>query len=265
MLILLVAYAVPYLLNAIFMVQVVERLISDGAWIPNGEFWMQRALLYMLPYVENFPARFNQRGFAILEGIYGSADTAEAAFAAAAAGAGGWSVQEWFMAFARYPIDFLCLILDKAFMCVTTDAGAGDLYYLLSGYTMLYIAILTMVKHTPKVKNVFQGKSLLVIAALLTIAPSVVLTVEARYTISLQSLIFGVALMGPILGDVGRSVCTTMRKLAKGELKLRLRDIPECVFPWELLVGIFFVWVCLTHYGDLMAHTYSGLDLLFTK
>ena len=262
-LILLVGYAVPQALNVIFMTKVVAPLIANGAWIPDGEFWLRRGLLYMLPYAENFPARFNLRGYAILESIYGSAEAAEAAIAAAGAGSAGWSVGEWFTAFAHYPMDFMTLFLDKAFMCVTTDAQDGSLGYLLVGYTLLYIALMTMVKYTPKLRSVFQRKTLLVIAALLTIAPLVVLTVEARAAIAFQSLIFGVALMGPVLENGGKTVFMTTRKLVKGEL--RLRDISECAFPWELLIGIFFVWVCLTHYGDLMAHTYTGLELLFTK
>ncbi len=163
----------------------------------------------------------------------------------------------------RYPLDFLVLTLDKAFMCVTTDAGNGNLRHLLVGYALLYMTILTMVKHTQSIRSVFQRKTLIVFATLCTILPLVVLTVEARCTISLQGLIFGVALMGPLLENGGWAIITTAKRLVKGEI--RLRDIPQCAFPWELLIGIFFVWVCLTHYGDLMAHTYSGLDLLFKK
>lgn len=262
-LILLAGYVVPHVLNVIFMTKVVAPLIANGAWIPDGEFWMQRGLLYMLPYVKNFPARFNLRGYAILEGIYGSAEAADAAIAAAAAGRAGWSVGEWFTAFARYPFDFMILLLDKAFMCVTTDARVGNVRHLLAGYTLLYIALMTMVKYTPKFRSVFQRKTLLVIAALLTIVPLVALTVEARCAISFQSMVFGVALMGPVLENGGKAAFMTARKLFKGELKPR--DISECAFPWELLIGIFFVWVCLTHYGDLMAHTYTGLEFLLTK
>jgi len=263
MLFLLVAYAIPYVINKTFIASVVDPLRASGAWIPEGEVWMWRALLAMLPLVGNFPERVNLRGYAILEGIYGGAEAADAAWAAARAGAAGWTVQEWFVAFFRYPLDFLLLFLDKAFLCVTTDALAMSLCYLLVGYTLLYIALLGMVKHTPNIRSVFQRKTLLIIAALLTILPAVVLTVEARYAISLQGLIFGAALMGPVLEDGGRSVIRTVQKLMRGEMKWR--DVSKCAFPWGVLIGIFFVWVCLTHYGDLMAHTYSGLELLFTK
>jgi len=262
-LVLLAAYAVPYTLNEIFMAEIVDPLIANGAWIPAGEAWMRRGLLAMLPLVENLPARVNLRAYAILEGIYGSTEAADAAWAAARAGGAGWTVQEWFAAFFRYPLDFLLLLLDKAFLCVTTDALAMNLCYLLVGYTLLYIALLGMVKHTLNIRSVFQRKALLIIATLLTILPAVVLTVEARYAISLQGLIFGTALMGPVLGDGGRAVIRTAQKLTRSET--RLGDASEHLFPWEVMIGVFFVWVCLTHYGDLMAHTYSGLELLFTK
>lgn len=260
---LLAGYVIPYLLNAIFMVQVVKPLIADGAWIPNGEFWQWRGLLSMTPMVENYPTRVNLRGYAILEGIYGSAEVAETALAAAEANAAGWSVQEWFTMFARYPLDFLVLILDKAFMCVTTDARAGEVSHLLVGYTLLYLSILAMVKYTPDIKSVFQRKTLLVIAALLTILPNLVLAVEARVTISLQAMIFGAALMGPVLTDTVETLIVTAKGAARGEGKIS--DAFKRTSPWPLVIGIFFVWVCMTHYGDLMAHTYSGLELLLTK
>lgn len=257
---LLAAYAVPHLLNTVFMMKVVAPLIANGARIPDGNYWMERALVGLLPFVENFPFRQNPRGYAILEGVYGSAEVAAAAITAAMDTGVGWSVGEWFAAFARYPLDFLILLLDRAFMCVTVDARADNLKHLLTGYILLYIALMTMVKHTQRLKSIFQRKTLLVFASLLTIAPVVVLGVELRYAISLHSLIFGTALMGPTLSNGGASAVVTLKRLVKGELKLT-----KCDFPWGLLIGIFFVWVCLTHYGDLMAHTYGGIGLLFSK
>lgn len=262
-LVLLASYAIPYMLNAVFMARVVEPLIADGAWIPDGESWLQRGLLYMTPMIENFPSRVNLRGDAILEGIYGSAEAAEAAWTAAGAGAAGWSVGEWFAAFAQYPLDFLALMLDKAFMCVTTDAMVGEVSYLLVGYTLLYLAILAMVRHTPDMKSVFQRKALLVVAAVLAILPNLVMSVEARVTISLQAMIFGAALMGPVLTDTVETLIVTAKGAARGGGKIS--DGLKRTSPWPLVIGIFFVWVCMTHYGDLMAHTYSGLELLFTK
>ena len=266
---LLIGYAIPYVLNGMFVANVVNPLRNNGVWIPNGEFWLQRGLLYKLPYVEAYPFRHNARGIAILEGIYGSAEAANAVWTAAAAAAQtgvtgiGWTIPEWFAAFARYPLDFLVLILDKAFICVTTDAMNGNLGHLLVGYTLLYLALVQMLKYTSKIKNVFQRKSLLVISALLTILPSVVMTVEPRNIISLQGLIFGTALMGPVLESGEKKIISISHKLANREINKT--DISNCAFPWALLVGIFFVWVCFAHYGDLMAHTYSGIDLLFNK
>lgn len=259
-LVLLMGYTVPHALNVIFMTKIVEPLIANGVQIQGGDFWLHRGLLYMFPFVENFPVRVNLRGYAILESIYGSAEAANAAIAAAGAGSGGWSIGDWLTAFTRYPLDFMLLLLDKAFMCVTTDARGGNVRHLLVGYTLLYIAFMTMVNCTLKLKSVFQRKTLVPIAMLLTIAPSIALTVEARWAISLQSLVFGTALMGPALVDGGVTAIATVKRLIKGKLKLT-----ECTFPWGLLIGIFFVWVCLTHYGDLMAHTYTGLELLLTK
>lgn len=267
--VLLTGFAIPYCLNAVFVAKVVEPLIKGGVWIPDGDYWMRRGLLYLLPNMENYPFRYNMRGYAILESIYGSAEAAEAAltaasYAAASYTAGvGWTVQEWFTAFARYPLDFLILILDKAFMCVTTDARNGDLHHLIIGYTLLYIALFQILRYTPTIRGIFQRKTLLVMAGLLTILPLVVLSVEVRCAISLQGLMFGAALMGPALTEGGRAVVGTVLQLVRG--KTRLKDIPNCGFPWGVLLGICFVWVCLTHYGDLMAHTYTGLELLFTK
>ena len=138
-------------------------------------------------------------------------------------------------------------------MCVTTDARNGDLHHLIIGYTLLYIALFQILRYTPTIRGIFQRKTLLVMAGLLTILPLVVLSVEARCAISLQGLMFGAALMGPALTEGGRAVVGTVLQLVRG--KTRLKDIPNCGFPWG----------CLTHYGDLMAHTYTGLELLFTK
>ena len=260
---LLAGYAIPYGLNAMFVTKIVEPLRNSGEWIPDGTLWLQRGLLLFVPHIEYFPDRLNLRGFAILEGFYGNAEAANTVLASAQAGTAGWTISEWFAAFARYPLDFLIIILDKAFVCVTTDACIGNPRHLLVGYTSLYLALLHMLKYSSNIKNIFQRKTILVIAALLTILPSVVLTVEPRHAISLQGMIFGSALMGPVLESWRRKVIETPQKLTSGEIKLR--NISECAFPWALLIGIFFVWVCFTHYGDLMAHTYSGIDLLFAQ
>ncbi len=262
-LVLLAAYTVPHLLNELFIANVVDPLRENGAWIPDGESWLRLGLLASLPMVECFPDRANLRGYAILESIYGSAEAAEAARITAAAGGVGWTVQEWFAAVFWYPLDFSVLFLDRAFMCVTTDGGTMNLSHLLAGYTLLYIALLAMVKRAQNIRSVFQRKTLLVIAALLTILPPVVLHVERRYAIALQGMVFGAALMGPVLEDGRRAVIRTAQKLTRRES--RLGDASKRVFPWEVLIGIFFVWICLTHYGDLMAHTYTGLELLFSK
>lgn len=260
-LLMLLAYFAPYVLQAVFMDTVVAPLVAAGAFIPESGWWLQRGLLLMFDRVENFPMLYIARGKAILESIYGSPEAAAAA--QVAADTQGWSVGTWLLNFARYPLDYLAIMLNRAFICVTTDARSGNVAHMITGYTLLFVTIVEMIRHAPTIKSAFKLDTLLILSALLTIIPLLPLPVEARCTISFQGLIFGVALMGPILEDTAIGIVNGLKGFLRGEIKPK--EFKGYKFPWTFLIGIFFVWVCLTHYGDIVAQTTTGVGLLFTR
>ena len=125
---------------------------------------------------------------------------------------------------------------------------------------MVYMAILTCVKRIKKIKDILKAKSWLVLGALASVIPALVMTVEMRVTISLQVLFFGVALVGPMIPKMCKTVSLGVKQCVQEK---SLCSIIDKGFPWGLLGWIVFCVVGLACFGLLCGASDMGTSMLY--
>lgn len=243
-----------------FNITILEPFAEKGVYIASGQAWMERALFYMLDIGRKFygPDLYDARGNAIVMSIYG--EEGKQLLEQAAAGAYGWTISQYFETFFKYPIDFIMLYLNRFVVMISDDMGTASLRSLLPSYTMVYLAVLTCVKRIKKVKDIFRAKGWLVLGALASVIPALVMTVELRVTISLQVLFFGVALAGPILPQIWKTISVGVAQCWREK---SLRSVMEKGFPWGLFGWFIFCVVCLAYFGLLCAGSGMGTSMLY--
>lgn len=248
--------------NSLFWILVVTPLNNAGYNIVAGKFWMERALIYMMDIGRMFsgPAIRLLRGEAIVQDIYGQQQAADIV-SRAAAGGYGWTVQEYLKAVVQYPIDFLINWFDRGFLAVSIDFGKQALAPLVASYTMFFMAIYSAIKRIKEVKDFFCAELWLVLGALASIIPPLVMCIEPRFTLAFQGLIIGTAILGDQLVLAGHSIM----KLGKAVVLRKKTEIAQMDFPWAFVLCLVFVLICLSHIGSLYAQSDLGTDMLFSR
>lgn len=228
----------------------IDRIVQEqNAYIAPGSEWLGRGLIYMSDKSRLFPDIYCARGDWILADIYGSTEVAEEYQRIAEMGAYVWSVAEYLANVIRYPVDYIMCFFDRFMVSLSIDRS---ILALVSSYALLYLAIYTLVRMTEKLKTVFQKDTLLPLAAIMSVAPNMVLTVEMRNVISMQALVYGVAILGPMIPTCFRSVVDRLHQLRKEKNLWFLRDANS---PWGVVLGCIFVLFCMAHYGSMLAQT----------
>lgn len=249
------------LLNQQFHASIIQPFLDKGCYIAPAESWMQRGLIYFqdigrLFYGYNL---YDDRGHQIIMSLYGIEEGTRL-LELAAMGGYGWTIPDYFRAFFKHPIDFFVIYLNRLAVMFSDDCGNSSLRSLLPGYTMIYLTILTAVKRLGCLRDIFHAKTMLVLACFASVLPSLVLTVEMRYTLSLQALLFGVALAGPIVPQIASYVSGGVQRMLRGEKSARLLDSG---IPWAFLGWVVFCAVCLAYFGAICSASNMGTDLLF--
>lgn len=257
---LFVAMASVKFLNNQFYATVVQPLLDAGHNIAPAKSWMERGMIYMLDIGRLFygPQLYDDRGHQIIMSLYG-VEEGTRLLQLAEAGRYGWRIPDYFRAFFQHPIDFLVIYLNRLIVMISDDCGNSSLRSLLPGYTMIYLSFLTGIRHIKGLRDFFCLKLWLVLAVFATVIPLFVLTVEPRYTLSLQALLFGVALAGPIVPRIIGSTAKTIRQLQEEKISCLL-DKP---FPWALLGWVVFCAGCLAYFGAICAASNMGTSLLY--
>lgn len=257
-LVLLLMY-VPRQLNVLFNAKVVAPLVAEGAWIPSGKIWMERAFVNGLPNLRILYGNTlrDARGEAILLKMYGE-ERGRQIMAAAAAGGYSWSVFDYFQAVFSQPSNFIMLYVNT-FMCMLSDdGGQGSILILLPGYIMVYLTLYTTVNRTKSWKNVINMKSLLVIAALSSVLALFVSTnIEMRLLLTLQCLLFGTALLGPILPQIATGISNLAQSIKTEHTLLEMR------VPWAVVGGAAFCLFCMAYFGALCGNSDLGINMLY--
>lgn len=248
--------------NSVFWSVVVTPLNEEGYNIATAQTWMERAFIYMMDIGRMFVGTKIRllRGEAIVQDIYGPEKAAEIV-SLASAGGFGWSMKEYLKAVIQYPVDFLINWFDRGFLAISIDFGKHALGPLVASYTMFFMAIYSAVKRVKTVKNFFCAELWLILGALASIIPPLVMCIEFRYALTLQGLIIGTAILGDQLILAGQSAKKFFRTLVlrKGT------EIGKMDFPWAFALWLVFVLLCLAHIGGLYAQSDVGTDMLFSK
>lgn len=249
------------LLNQLFYMSVIKPLLDTGNSIAPAKFWLQRGLIFFQDIGRLFYGYklHDDRGHQIIMSLYG-AEEGTRLLQLAGEGRYGWTIPDYFRAFFQHPIDFLVIYLNRLIVMFSDDCGNSSLRSLLPGYTMIYLTILTAVKRLGRLRDIFHAKTMLVLACFASVLPSLVLTVEMRYTLSLQALLFGVALAGPIVPQIASYVSGGIRRMLRGEKNGQLLDRE---IPWAFLGWVVFCAVCLAYFGAICSASNMGTDLLF--
>lgn len=248
--------------NSYFDARVIEPYRIQGNYMADGSVWMKRGLVYMLDKNRIFsgPQLSDPRGMAILEKHYGQG-LARQVMDQATQGGYGWTIGDYLSIVLHYPQEFLPRFVDRLFLCVSTDLARNSLAGLLVGYTALYLALYTAVKKIKQMKQFFKAELWIVLGVLASVIPAMVLTVEMRYAMSLQGLIFGVAILGPALPWLFAGIVGGIREIHN---KKSIAVFAEKQFPWGIVIGVVFVLCCVTHMAALYAQSGLGMGMLFS-
>ncbi|MEG0764330.1 MAG: hypothetical protein RR424_10960, partial [Oscillospiraceae bacterium] len=90
--------------------------------------------------------------------------------------------------------------------------------------------------------------------------PIIVLAVERRYALSVQALVFGVAILGPAIPLVAQKAKSGIIECVQSK---SIKAIAEKPFPWTFVICIAFAVVCLGYLGLLYAGSNIGTLMLF--
>ena len=255
---LFVSVAAVKLLNIMFMTKAVAPLVSAGAWIPSGDMWLQRGLLYFINrnrYLYGIPL-MNPRGFAILQDMHGSEEAASNLLEMASMGTMGWSVSEYFNMVFHYPVDAVVQALDKFFLSFSIDMRRQSVAFLVTGYSLFYIAAWNAVRRIHRWRDLLSPKILIVLAALCSLIPTMVMTLEMRVAIGAQSIIFGTALL---CGSIPQTLESVAYRLSRGRIGKQRESVSLSVY----LTWCIFILFCMMHMGTLYAQSDMGTEMLF--
>lgn len=252
------AAAAVKMLNMLFMARVVVPLTEAGAWIPTGDAWLCRGLLYFIDknrYLYG-TTLLNPRGFAILQDICGSEETARALIESASAGNASWTVLDYMNMVLHYPVDAVVQALDKFFLSFSIDMHRQSVAFLVTGYSLFYIAVWNAVRRIRRWRDLLSPKTLVILAALCSLIPTMVMTLEMRVASGAQSVIFGTALL---CGSIPQGLESAAYRMSRGRIGLQQESPPAGVY----LAWFVFVLLCMMHMGTLYAQSDMGTEMLF--
>jgi len=255
---LILGFAAIKLLNTLFMAKAVAPLIAAGAWIPSGDMWLQRGLLYFLDknrYLYGATLS-NPRGFAILQDICGSVEDAQALIDAAGGGAAGWTIPDFLNMVLHYPVDAVVQAMDKFFLSFSIDMRRQSVTFLIVGYSLFYIAAWNAVRRIRRLRDLISPKTLIILSALSSLIPSMVMTLEMRVASGAQSIVFGVALL---CGSIPQALEGAAYRLSRGKIGQRQEATSASLY----IVWFIFVLFCMMHMGTLYAQSDIGTEMLF--
>lgn len=234
--------------NTYFEKTFVDQLRSEGEWIPDDSDWLHVALYSRTDEYRwgSGPTIIDNRGLSILKDIYGDQFTETQDMI----NQGGFpiSIKEYFQTVARYPMDYLMKYVNRLFISVSPDGGYLSVSRLFFAYSLLFVCFLSVFRRVKRVKDFFSTELLIYISFVLALAAVIVLTVEPRYVMQIQGLVFTFALLDHTLWDGFRSFGRIVRQcFIDGSIK-SLWNRP---FPYAFFVYLLFMMFCFAHIAVL--------------
>ncbi len=214
--------------------------------INNGKFWLERGLLYMLDI-----ARFSgssslqsKRGFAVCVDLFGDVDTANTMLQLAELGGKSMTVKQYVLLVFHHPIDFLAMYIERLFLLLSYDNGVVEIDFIIQ-YAFLAISAAIISKLILN-KKWYDIRIAIIASIFASVVPVLVLTVEMRYGMMLQGLIWGVALF---------SIEGRIRETIKNKSSI-------CISKKETIYCIVFISICLAYMCEIYAQGQADVSLL---
>lgn len=164
--------------------------------VAEGMAWLERGLLYMMNMV-TFTSSIHvgidsRRGYEILSDYLGSNDLADAALLEAQMGGKAWTIQEYLMIVFKYPMDFICVYIERISLILSYESYSYRLLALVIQYTLISAAIVIIVRN---LKNLSFNGAMVLGACFASVIPVLVLTVEMRYGLAFQGILWAIPIL----------------------------------------------------------------------
>jgi len=230
--------------NSYFENTITNSLRDAGAWIPTGATWLKIGFMRLLGLYTNMIP--DNRGLSIIKNLYGS--EYDSTYQLMVGGSMPMTIGQYFHLVFQYPADFLTRFSNRLFISLSPDGGNQSVSHLFTAYTLLYVTLVSCKKRCITIKQLFSAEILLILAFISSLAAVIVLSVEMRYAMQIQGLIFTIALLDDTMWNgfskFGKWIYRSWeRKSIKGSELVR--------FPYIFVLYIVFCVFCFAHMASL--------------
>ncbi|KTE93853.1 hypothetical protein AT727_02540 [Desulfitobacterium hafniense] len=252
-------FSVINITNSYFVETRVQPVRDAGEWLPTGEEWLKFALTNNMLMSKHNPYIPDNRGEAIL--ILEGADIHSIEL-----GGGSYGFKEYVKLVFSYPLDFIVRWLNRLFLGISIDNvglknSEPHISYLFVSYSLLFLSLLTMIKHCDRVKRFLDIRTFLVFALIIPSLVPCTMHVEMRYFMSIQILIAGTALLSDTLWKPVKDLIKSAKKM-KTNTRFQIGEIKiSNVFMSYIIFMTLCILLIATQY-ELMG---PDLPILFSK
>jgi len=231
----LVGFFIIGIANTAFVKERVQPVRDAGGWLPTGGQWFQAALsgrMLMSKYPTMIP---DNRGHAILLEANADIDGISKG--------GSLTYKEYAKLIIKHPVDFVNRWLNRLFLGISVDNDKTSFIYLLFLYSLLFLSLLTLKKNITKVKNLFNRKTLIILAFVTASLVPCLYCVEMRYFMAIQSLIACTAIFSDTFWDGAKEFKMYLKNLFSNKKQI-LKKITNTNINYNIIVYIIFIALC---------------------
>lgn len=183
----LMLICVPITMNSYFMKSFVEPLRSSGSWIPDNKAWAKRAFSIML---DNYTLFFNNgdipsnRGGSIIIDAYGNEYLNAINTSRSYNYLGKIDLLKLYL---RHPLDMIVIWINRLFIGLSPDSGTNNIPSLFLFYSFMFITLKQGLAYLRQGCTIYSPEVLIILAFIATAAAPVIMVIETRYVVALQS------------------------------------------------------------------------------
>jgi len=230
--------------NHYFEVTVTDSLRAAGAWIPKGEVWLSIGFMRLLGLYNTMIPDY--RGLSIVKDLY--KDQYELVYQSMIGGSFPLTIGQYFNLVFQYPIDFLMRYINRFFLALSPDGGSLNVLRLFPAYTSLYLVFISVKTRCKTIKQFFSPEILLILGFICSLAAVILLSVEQRYAMQIQGLIFVVAISDDTLwhglNKFKSWICQCFKEKS-------IRSLSQKPFPYVFCFYLLFILFCFAHIASM--------------
>lgn len=237
------------IINYGFENTVTNEFREEGESIPTGGEWLSIGYLRLIDNLRVSPAIDipDNRGLAIIKDVFES-ENFEETHEIIELGGMAYSMVDYFKLVLKYPGDFVLRYFNRLFLSLTEDGGYFKFLPLFISSTLTFMTGYVVTKKVKAVGGLFSSKTLLIMAFVSAIIPSIILVIEPRGLMQIQGLVFGTA----ILCDELWNSLKVFKNMVKEIITTKsVKCLMDKKIPYIFLLYIIFVCFCFMHMGSL--------------